>query len=235
MRPSCLGGSLRSLQLAPRLGAPHPLRDEQAGRVDRDDRHLVVVRQPLQRRHVLADRVGRHHHLDAVVPKPGGDLERRRRRLRVDRGRRQRDRAVGTWARGRTCHCPIQSSRRRITPSRSAHGQISSDSASTAVHHRTRPRSHRPAAGVRVPVEIPGSSARWRADILASSGTQSDSASRSQQTLDVRAGRARGRPGQPGQLFEGLRRADDVLSIRDGRRARPAGRRSARARACAAA
>jgi hypothetical protein len=39
----------RADQLRPRVGAPHPLRDEQARRVDREDRDAVVVGQPAQR------------------------------------------------------------------------------------------------------------------------------------------------------------------------------------------
>ena len=46
-----LGGAL---ELAPRLGAPDPLGEQQARRVDRADRHLVVLGELLDRRGLLA-------------------------------------------------------------------------------------------------------------------------------------------------------------------------------------
>jgi hypothetical protein len=81
LRAALLGGLLRPDQLGPRVGAPDPLGDHQAGRVHREDRHLVVVRQPPQRGDVLADRVGPDHDLDAVVAEPPGELEGVGRRL----------------------------------------------------------------------------------------------------------------------------------------------------------
>src|SRR6266487_3432611 len=75
-----------AVQLAPRLAAPYPLRDEQARRMHRQDRDVVVVGEPAQDIHVLADQVGRNHDLDAVVAEPGRGLEGVRRFLREDRG-----------------------------------------------------------------------------------------------------------------------------------------------------
>ncbi|BFO14157.1 hypothetical protein SHKM778_05450 [Streptomyces sp. KM77-8] len=86
-----LGGGLGPLELGPGVGGPHALCDEQAGRVDGQDGDAVVVAESAQRLDVLADRVGPHHDLDAVVAEARGDLEGRRRRLRVDGGRRQGD------------------------------------------------------------------------------------------------------------------------------------------------
>ena len=56
-----------ALQLAPRLGAPDPLGEEQARRVHGGDRHRVVVGELLDRRGLLAQRVDADHHLDGVV------------------------------------------------------------------------------------------------------------------------------------------------------------------------
>lgn len=90
-RAELLGRRAGPLELGPRVGRPHPLRDEQAGGVDGEDRDPVVVAEPAQRVDVLADGVVPDHDLDAVVPEARGDLEGRRRRLRIDRGRRQGD------------------------------------------------------------------------------------------------------------------------------------------------
>ena len=62
-----LGHLGRALELAPRVGAPDPLGEEQAGRVDRADRHLVVLAEPLDGADLLAQRVDADHHLDGVV------------------------------------------------------------------------------------------------------------------------------------------------------------------------
>ena len=78
--------ALRS-SLLPRLSPPHPLGDEQAGCVDRAHRYLVVGREVLDGIDVLADRVDADHDLDGVVAEASGQLERARRRLRVDRSR----------------------------------------------------------------------------------------------------------------------------------------------------
>ena len=53
--------------------------------------HAVVVGEAAQRLDVLADRIGPHHDLDAVVAEARGDLEGRRRGLRIDGGRGQGD------------------------------------------------------------------------------------------------------------------------------------------------
>ena len=90
-RAELLRGRPGPLELHPRVGGPDPLRDQQTGRVHGEDRHLVVVREPAQRLDVLADGVGPDHDLDAVVAQTRGDLEGRRRRLRIDGGRRQGD------------------------------------------------------------------------------------------------------------------------------------------------
>ena len=71
-------------QLAPRVAAPDPLGDQQAGRVHGEHRHAVVVRQPPEHVDVLADRVRGDHHLDPVVAEAGRDLERVRRPVRED-------------------------------------------------------------------------------------------------------------------------------------------------------
>ena len=80
-----LGQFLGPPQLLPRLPAPHPLGEQQAGRVHGHDRQLVVVLEPEQRLGGLAHRVGVDHHLDPVVAEPGGHLEGVRGALRVDR------------------------------------------------------------------------------------------------------------------------------------------------------
>ena len=90
-RAQPLGRRPGPLELHPRVGGPHPLGDQQAGGVHGEDRHPVVVGQPAQRLHVLADGIGPHHDLDAVVAEPGGDLEGGGGGLGVDRGGGQRD------------------------------------------------------------------------------------------------------------------------------------------------
>jgi hypothetical protein len=70
LRAELLGGVARPDELDPRVGAPDPLGDDEARRVHREDRHLVVVRQLPQRGDVLADRIGPDHDLDAVVAQP---------------------------------------------------------------------------------------------------------------------------------------------------------------------
>jgi hypothetical protein len=59
--------------------------------MDRQHRDAVIVRQPLERLGVLADRIRPDHHLDAVVAEARGDLEGGGRRLGIDRRRRQGD------------------------------------------------------------------------------------------------------------------------------------------------
>ena len=83
-----LGGHLgRPLELAPRVGAPDPLGEQQARRVDRADRHLVVLGELLDRRDLLAEGVDADHHLDGVVAEAA---RVRRRRARSTRGRPRR-------------------------------------------------------------------------------------------------------------------------------------------------
>jgi hypothetical protein len=79
------------VELGPRIRSPHSLGDEQTWRMYRADWHLVVVGQVPDGIDVLADRVDSHHDLDRFVPELDGQLERPRARLRVHRGRRQRD------------------------------------------------------------------------------------------------------------------------------------------------
>ena len=76
----------RLLQLAPRVGAPHPLGEEQARCVDGADRDLVVVAELLDRVDLLAERVDADHHLDGVVAQRGGPTEAVGGRLGIDRG-----------------------------------------------------------------------------------------------------------------------------------------------------
>src|SRR5690349_22465975 len=73
-----------SLHDALPISAPHPLRDEQARRVDGQHRDAVVVGKPPQHLDVLADRVGRDHDLEAVVAELGRDLERDRKSTRLN-------------------------------------------------------------------------------------------------------------------------------------------------------
>ena len=84
---------------------------------------------------LLAQRVDADHHLDRVVAEPA---RRRRRRARTTRGRprrwRGRSRATSA-APAQTGHAVIWSRRSRITPSRSAHGQISSAARSKMSMH----------------------------------------------------------------------------------------------------
>ncbi len=89
------------LELAPRLGAPDPLRDEQAGRVHGRDGDLVVLRQVADRVGLLADRVDADHHLDGVVAEAGGELETLRRRLGIHRGGGEGDHPPRVASRGR--------------------------------------------------------------------------------------------------------------------------------------
>jgi hypothetical protein len=113
LRAEQLGRELRLLQLRPRIGGPDSLGDDQARRMDGEDRHLVVLREPLQRVWILAHRVRPDHHLDAVVAELGGQLERDRgalgihgRRgqadLRTRRPQRSREIGVGVHARQAT-------------------------------------------------------------------------------------------------------------------------------------
>ncbi len=52
-RAELLGDLLGAHQLAPRLASPDPLGDQQTGRVDGGDRHLVVVGEPPQHGQIL--------------------------------------------------------------------------------------------------------------------------------------------------------------------------------------
>ena len=90
-RAQLLGGGRARWSFDPRVGGPHPLGDQQTRGVDGEHRHAVVVGEAAQRLDVLADRIGPDHDLDAVVAQARGDLEGRRRRLRIDRSRRQGD------------------------------------------------------------------------------------------------------------------------------------------------
>ena len=84
-----LGGAL---ELAPGLGAPDPLGEQQARRVDGGDRDAVVLGELLDRGDLLAERVDADHHLDGVVAEARGVAEGVRGRLGVDRGGREADR-----------------------------------------------------------------------------------------------------------------------------------------------
>ena len=72
-----LGGAHAALEFGDRVGTPHPLRDQQARRVHRQHRHVVLLDSCCDGVDVLADRLGPHHQLDAVIAQPGGVLERR--------------------------------------------------------------------------------------------------------------------------------------------------------------
>ena len=102
-RAEPLGRVPRPLELHPRVGRPDPLSDEQAGGVHREDGYAVEVGQAPQCLDVLADRVGPHHDLDAVVAEARSDLEGRRRGLRIDGGRGQGDLRIG-YAHSRLSH-----------------------------------------------------------------------------------------------------------------------------------
>ena len=114
--------------------------------MDRADRHLVVVAELLDRVDLLAQRVDADHHLDRVVAQRRRPPEGVRGRLGVDRGGGEADqRAVeAPWLSAASSTTEIWSRRSRITPSRSAHGQISSAVQVEDVHARPRRRA-RPA------------------------------------------------------------------------------------------
>ena len=65
--PTASAISADRCELAPRVGAPDPLGEQQARRVHGADRHLVVLGQLLDRGGLLAERVDADHHLDGVV------------------------------------------------------------------------------------------------------------------------------------------------------------------------
>src|SRR5690242_19503809 len=94
-------------QLAPRLVAPHPLRDQQAGRVQRQHGHAVVVGQPPEGFGVLTHGVGGNHDLEAVIAEARRQLERISDPFREDRGGGQRDeRPTGPGAQAQHCSFP---------------------------------------------------------------------------------------------------------------------------------
>src|SRR5665811_1136680 len=125
------------VHLGPRLWTPDPLREKQCRRVDRHDRHGVQVRQRLQRACLQGDRVGPHHDLDTVIAESLRNVESSGAVLRIDRRGGQRHSRAGhpNYGHGDEPNrgqdavpqpAEIQSRRRRITPSRSAQGQMSS-------------------------------------------------------------------------------------------------------------
>ena len=102
--PSVLGGLRARARASPTGSVPHTRWvTSRHGAWIGEDRDAVVVGEPAQRVDVLADRVGPDHDLDAVVAEPRGELEGARRRLRIDRGGRQRDLRLGY---PRDCHGP---------------------------------------------------------------------------------------------------------------------------------
>ena len=138
----------RALELAPRLGAPDPLGEQQARGVHGADRDRVVLGELAHRRGLLAERVDAHHHLDRVVAQRRGVREAVRGRLGVDRGRwTARSRVTGPCSRAASCTLSW-SMRSRMTPSRSAHGQISR-AGGRRCPCRPRPRARRARSGGR--------------------------------------------------------------------------------------
>lgn len=90
LRAHVVGQLDRAVDLGPRVRRPpDPLADQQGRRVDRQDRHAVLVRVPAQDPRVLRERVPEHHHLDAVVAEPRGGREPGLAPERVDRRARQ--------------------------------------------------------------------------------------------------------------------------------------------------
>lgn len=86
-----LRGGHRPREFGDGVATPDPLRDEQTGRVHRQHRHGVAVRQIVDVVDVLADLFAPHHQLDAVEPQLAGVLERGLGVLRIDRRGRQSD------------------------------------------------------------------------------------------------------------------------------------------------
>ena len=94
-RSEVLGSRDGACQFGLRIAAPHPLRDEQARRMDGQHRHLVPLREVFDVGDVLTDRLTPHHQFDTVETQLGRVRERRLGVLRIDRSRRQPDRDVG--------------------------------------------------------------------------------------------------------------------------------------------
>ena len=65
VRAELLGGAYTALELRDRVGAPHPLGDQQTRGVYRQHRHRILLGHPLDGVDVLADRLGPHHQFHA--------------------------------------------------------------------------------------------------------------------------------------------------------------------------
>ena len=239
-----LGRRLGPQQLGPGVGRPDPLGEQQAGRVDREDRHAEPVGQPAQGVRVLADRVGPDHHLDAVEAEVGGHLEGRGAGLRVARGGGQGDLRAGHPTPSDVPSGPvqpmrqssgpaIQSSRRRMMPSRSAHGQTCTSRRSNSVHRRL---GH-DGAGEQLRGPAGRDAGQLGAFVVGHRGELRHplvEVGQAEHPRDALALLGTGRPGQPGQLLERLGRGDDVVGLAERlERAQLAGRPRP-ARACAA-
>ena len=205
---------------APGLGPPHPLDDQQARRVDGADGHFVLRRPAADRVDVLAGRVDADHDLDGVVARARLPT---RTRWQSTPGRPRRStaptRADGTRTAGAAAvgfgWAPVirrtsESSDCRITPSRSAHGQISSDSMpkmSITASATTPPATSwwarpgdTPAAGrARPGSAAPASAAAWQG------------ATAGQRPPDERPVGGRWGAADPGQRAERLRGGDRVV------------------------
>ena len=167
----------------------------------------MVVRQPAQRRDVLADRIGPDHDLDAVVAQPRGQS---RTPPPSSRGR-----PTPSTVRPRVGHLDGVSAHRHAHPVQPPQDHAlaqrpRADLERVDVERPSPPRPRRAGEQLRCPARRdPGQLARSSADILASLGTQSRDAA------TAAAGARRARPrrrraGQPRQLLERLRRTDHV-------------------------
>ena len=90
-RAEVAGRGHRAPQALDGVGGPDPLCDGQARRVHGEHRDARRLGEPPHRRHVLAEPLGPHHQLDAVVAQLASQHEPGTHRLRVHRGRGQRD------------------------------------------------------------------------------------------------------------------------------------------------
>jgi hypothetical protein len=94
-RAKLLGNLLGLDQLPPRLAAPDPLGHQQVRSVYGQHGNAVVIDQPAEHVHVLADRVGGDQYLHAVVAEAGRQFERVGHPIREDRCGGQRHQASG--------------------------------------------------------------------------------------------------------------------------------------------
>ena len=227
--PEVVGQLQRPVDLAPGVGAPDPLGQQQRRRVDGHDRYAVQLGQRAQRARLLGDRVGPDHDLDAVVAQPLGQVERGGAALGVDRCGRQghagaghldgsghdperNDRRAGSCApavgpRGHGSAGDPRPVRRRMTPSRRAHGQMSSAVDAEQVHRRLGddgPGQQLPGPARRRP---PAASARCRTVIREPADDVADVRQRQGPGGVGALGAGRG-AGDPGQRAHRLAGAD---------------------------